>query len=220
MGSVSVHRGDRMLAPLTFTATPGTITLIEGPSGAGKTSLLAALRGAATFDGHASFAGADVRTLSPATWLGWTGQQPGLVAGTVGGNVTLGDGAPDAALTVRALDLACAGSIEPGHELGVQGAGLSGGQAQRVAVARAIYRHLRGWAPVIALDEPSAALDAGTEQRLWGSLQSLAAGGATILLVSHRASARTIATQIISVTPSTVAPISDAPLPGTHGVRA
>ncbi len=81
--------------------------------------------------------------------------------------------------------------------LGVQGAGLSGGQAQRVAVARAFHRYLSGAACVIALDEPSSALDAETETRLWRSVRSLADSGATVLLVSHRTSARDIADQVI-----------------------
>ncbi len=67
----------RDLPPVSFTAEPGTITLIEGPSGAGKSSLLAALRGAADFDGTATFAGHDLRGLSPAAWLAWPGRLRG-----------------------------------------------------------------------------------------------------------------------------------------------
>ncbi len=196
---VRVHRGDRMLPAVDLTAGPGTVTLIEGPSGAGKSSLLAALRGAAGFEGQAVLDGADVRTLTPSTWLAWAGQQPGLVAGTVADNVALGDPQRNAHvdLVARALDLARATALSPQLPLGVQGAGLSGGQAQRVAVARAIYRHLRGVGRVIALDEPSAALDAGTEAELWSSLRSLADAGATVLLVSHRVSARAIADRVV-----------------------
>jgi ATP-binding cassette subfamily C protein CydD len=97
----------------------------------------------------------------------------------------------------RALDLACADALDPALELGVQGAGLSGGQAQRVAVARAFYRHLRGRAAVIALDEPSSALDAETEGRLWRGIRRLADDGATVLLISHRTSARDIADAVV-----------------------
>src|SRR5690606_1889380 len=145
-----------------------------GPSGAGKSSVLAALRGAADHEGTAMFEGADARALAPSTWLAWAGQQPGLIAGTIADNVTLGDPAPNAALVDRALGLAQGAELAPGRRLGVQGAGLSGGQAQRVAVARALYRHLRGFAPVIALDEPSAALDADTEAALWRSVRTVA----------------------------------------------
>jgi ATP-binding cassette subfamily C protein CydD len=199
LAGLRVRRDDRMLPPVDLVAAPGTVTLLEGPSGAGKSSVFAALRGAAAFEGTATYRGTDLRGLAPSDWLAWAGQQPGLIAGTVADNVALGDpaGTPDLALVDRALRLAGAGFAEPGLELGVQGAGLSGGEAQRVAVARAIYRHARGLAPVIALDEPSSALDAATEERLWGSLRALADAGATILLVSHRPSARAIADAVV-----------------------
>ena len=204
LDGVRVTRGERMLPPVDLTAGPGTVTLIEGPSGAGKSSLFAALRGAAMFDGDASWDGADVRALAPSAWLAWAGQRPGLLTGSIADNVTLGDAAPDPAAIRRALDLACAGALDPAQELGVQGAGLSGGQAQRVAVARAFYRHLRGNAPVIALDEPSSALDPETEARLWRGIRLLADEGATVLLVSHRTSARAIADHVVRLESSEV----------------
>ena len=204
LDGVRVRRGERLLPPVHLVAPPGTVTLIEGPSGAGKSSILAALRGAAGFEGTATCAGRDLRTLRPAQWLAWAGQHPGLVSGTVLDNVTLGQASPDdsdavRARATRALDLAGADAIDLDHVLGVQGAGLSGGQAQRVAVARALYRYLAGAASVIALDEPSSALDAETESRLWRSVRSLADSGATVLLVSHRTSARELADEVVAL---------------------
>ena len=75
----------------------------------------------------------------------------------------------------------------------------SGGQAQRVAVARALYRRARLALPVVAFDEPSAALDAETEASLWRALRAEADGGAVVLLISHRDSARAIADQVIDL---------------------
>ncbi len=201
-----VHRGDRTLPPVSFRAAPGTVTLIEGPSGAGKSSLLAALRGAASFDGTITLGGADALARPPATWFAWAGQDAGLIAGSISANVTLGDLTPDTALVARSLERACAADLDSGQELGVQGAGLSGGQAQRVAVARAFYRRERGWGAVVALDEPSAALDERTESALWSSIREVAAGGAVVLLVSHRTSARAIADRVIPLAPSPVHP--------------
>ncbi|KNY05914.1 thiol reductant ABC exporter subunit CydD [Microbacterium sp. GCS4] len=189
----------RDLPPVSFTAEPGTITLIEGPSGAGKSSLLAALRGAVGFEGAATIGGRDVRTLSPADWLAWAGQSPQLSRGTVAANVALGDPAPEADGIRHALDEACADEVDAALELGVQGSGLSGGQAQRVAVARALYRQARRPEAVLALDEPSSALDPDTERRLWTSLRARADAGATVLLVSHRRSARDIADRVVEL---------------------
>lgn len=199
-----VWRGERRLDPVDLDANPATVTLIEGPSGAGKSSLFAALRGAAAFDGTATWRGVDVRSLATPEWLAWAGQQPGLLAGTIRANVSLGDPSPDEVTVRRALDLAGAGRLDPAQELGVQGAGLSGGQAQRVAVARAFYRHLRGQTPVIALDEPSSALDPETEGRLWSGIRRLADEGATVLLISHRESARAIADLVVRLDPAGV----------------
>jgi ATP-binding cassette subfamily C protein CydD len=188
----------RDLSPVSFAASPGTITLIEGPSGSGKSSLIAALRGAARFTGTATFGGADVRALAPADWLAWAGQTPGLIRGTIAENVALGGVAEPSGIR-RALDAACAADLDPDLELGVQGSGLSGGQAQRVAVARALHRHATGPARVLVLDEPSSALDAETESRLWATLRERADAGATILLVSHRRTARGIADQVVTL---------------------
>ncbi|MFS0732094.1 thiol reductant ABC exporter subunit CydD [Microbacterium sp. 1P10UB] len=196
---VRVRRGDHLLPPVSFALAPGSVVLLDGASGSGKSSVLAALRGAADFDGEATFAGTDVRRLRSADWLAWAGQTAGLLSGTIAENVALGEHSPDPALVRRALMLAGAGELDPERALGVQGAGLSGGQAQRVAVARAVHRHLAGRAPVIALDEPSAALDADTEARRWASLRRLADDGAAVLLVSHRPSARTIADRVVSL---------------------
>ena len=193
-----------LLPAVTFTATPGTVTLLEGPSGSGKSSLLAALRGAASFEGGVTVGGIPLAELRPAEWLAWAGQQPGLIADTISHNVALGDpGGADAQpdLVARALHLAQAGELDPARALGVQGAGLSGGQAQRVAVARAFYRRLRGRATVVALDEPSSALDAETEAALWHAVRGMADDGATVLLVSHRRSAREIADQVVTLAP-------------------
>jgi ATP-binding cassette subfamily C protein CydD len=204
LDALRVRRGDRDLAPVTLASRPGTVTLIEGQSGAGKSSVFAALRGAAEFDGTATYAQRNVLDLAPADWLAWAGQQPGLIAGTVRENVTLGDSSPDPGLTRRAIALACADDLDPDAELGVQGCGLSGGQAQRVAVARAFYRHLRGFAAVVALDEPSSALDPDTEARLWRSVREIADAGAAVLLISHRTSSHAIADEIVRIEGSEV----------------
>ncbi|MEF2976541.1 thiol reductant ABC exporter subunit CydD [Subtercola sp. YIM 133946] len=118
--------------------------------------------------------------------IAWAGQRPGLLAATIADNITLGTAAPAPALVERAMRLAAADDLDPATLLGVNGWGLSGGQAQRVAVARAFYRALERHCPVVVLDEPSSALDAATEGRLIAGLRELAAAGTTVVVVSHR----------------------------------
>lgn len=187
----------RDLPPVTLDARSGEIVLIEGPSGAGKSSLLHALLGFAPATGRIEFDGVAATSLPPSAWLGWAGQRAGLAAGTVAENIRLGDDDMPERTVREALALVGLGALDPARMLGVQGAGLSGGQAQRVAVARALARHLRGHAPVLALDEPSAALDADAEAHLWRSLRQVADAGALIVLVSHRESARSIADRVV-----------------------
>jgi ATP-binding cassette subfamily C protein CydD len=177
---------------------PGDFIGVAGPSGAGKSTLLAALAGFLPFEGRILLAGRDV-TVGPREWLAWAGQRPGLLSGTIADNVSLGDASVNPVLLQRALSLAGAAELDPATRLGVAGAGLSGGQAQRVAVARAIYRALAHGCPVIALDEPSAALDESTEAALIDGLRTLAAGGRIVIVVSHRPAVLAAATHILRV---------------------
>lgn len=176
------------IGPISFSISAGNITLLEGASGSGKSSIIAALRGQATHTGAIT---ADGIPVDGPVAMAWANQRPGLIAGTVAENVSLGDDLDDAAVA-QALDAAVATAITPETVLGTQGAGLSGGQAQRVAVARALYRHARHGG-VLVLDEPSSALDAETEAALWRNLRAIADAGAAMLLVSHRTTAREIA---------------------------
>lgn len=190
-----------VFAPMSVTFARGRMTVVSGPSGAGKSSLLAALTGFAPHEGTVTVGGEAVApAVAERPWLAWTGQRPSLVAGTVAGNVALGTAAtPDDALVRRALDLAAAGQIDPATAVGVAGSGLSGGQAQRVAVARAIHRTLDRGCSVLLLDEPSSALDHETERRLLDGLLTVAATGVTVVVVSHRTAVLAAADAIVPV---------------------
>jgi ATP-binding cassette subfamily C protein CydD len=83
--------------------------------------------------------------------------------------------------------------------LGVNGDGLSGGQAQRVAAARAIYRALATECRVLILDEPSSALDADAEAGLLAGLRRLADQGRVVIVVSHRPAVLAAADQLIEL---------------------
>lgn len=187
---LTVTRGGRTVLPgLTARFPRGRVTAVTGPSGAGKSSLLLALLGQVSADGSVGWVGAaDAAQPRPpeATEIAWAGQRPGLVAGTVRENVALGVADPDDALVRRALALAAADGIDPDLVLGVGGQGLSGGQAQRVAVARAVHRALALDCPLVLLDEPSSALDATSEGRLAAGIRTLADQGRAVVVVTHR----------------------------------
>ena len=164
---------------------PGRLTVLAGPSGSGKSTLLAALLGFVPFDGTIEIGGASTaagRRLRTA----WAGQGAALLEGTITSNVALGVPQPDVALVRRALNLAALDQLDPETPVTATGTGLSGGQAERVVAARAIYRGLARWCPVLVFDEPSAALDSRAETELLRGLRSLADEGFTVLIVSHR----------------------------------
>jgi ATP-binding cassette subfamily C protein CydD len=188
---LSVSRGDRLvLAGIHATFPRGRVTAVTGPSGVGKSSLVAAILGQLPAGGAVGWV--DDRDADPTprppvpAEIAWAGQRPGLVAGTVRENVALGVVDPDDALVRRALALAAADGVDPDLVLGVGGQGLSGGQAQRVAVARAMHRALAVDCPLVLLDEPSSALDAATEERLARGIRALADQGRAVVVVTHR----------------------------------
>ncbi|MCW4459666.1 thiol reductant ABC exporter subunit CydD [Microbacterium sp. MPKO10] len=166
----------------------GSVLAITGDSGAGKSTLLRVIAGLTPHTGSVHVGGVDMTAVSPGerSWLSWAPQNPALQAGTVLSNVTLGDPAPDVRQAERALQRAAAGDIKLDRNLGTAGMGLSGGEAQRVGLARCYYRAQRFGAHIIVLDEPTSALDRRTEQIVARGLRELAAGGACVIVVSHR----------------------------------
>jgi len=184
---VSVRRGDAStIAGFSAEFPAGRLSVISGPSGVGKSTLIGALQGFVPFEGAVWLGTERVASDDRREWLAWAGQRPGLFAGTIAGNVALGESVVDDELVLTALRRAGAADLDPALHLGVNGAGLSGGQAQRVAAARAIYRCLARECPVLVLDEPSSALDETAEAALIAGLQELAAQGRIVIVVSHR----------------------------------
>ncbi|REC98589.1 ATP-binding cassette subfamily C protein CydD [Microbacterium sp. AG157] len=207
---VRVHREGHALPTVSLSVWPGEVVLVTGPSGVGKSSLVAALLGWAEHDGEVRVDGVAVPHARAS--VAWAGQRPALVSGSVAENVSLGSTA-DPARIVAALADAGAADVDPATPLGAGGAGLSGGQAQRVAVARALYRARVGGTPVLVLDEPSSALDADTEAHLWTTLRREADAGRGVLLVSHRRSARAIADRVVELASPLLDPRTPSPEP-------
>lgn len=188
LDGVSVSFGERhVLSELTARFEPGRMTVIAGPSGSGKSTLIGAILGLGTSSGTVSYGSTALTAATARELVAWTGQRADLMAGTVAENIALGAGGIDDVLLGEAMRLAAADLIDPSHVLGVGGSGLSGGQSQRVAVARAFYRALDAGSPVLVLDEPSAALDAATEADLIRGIRSFADLDRIVVVVSHRA---------------------------------
>ncbi|MCC5995911.1 MAG: thiol reductant ABC exporter subunit CydD [Oceanicaulis sp.] len=190
--------GREGLAALSFTAEAGQITALWGPSGAGKSTALKLLMGYAPLssgeirlDGRpldAPLAGA----------AGWVGQRARLFHGTIRENITLFDPALPEAAILAAADAAgvaeFAASLPLGLDtpLGEQGAGVSGGQAQRIALARALAADRK----LILMDEPTAHLDGESEQRFIEALKT-AARGRTVIIATHSPAVRAACSRII-----------------------
>ncbi|MFE3763490.1 thiol reductant ABC exporter subunit CydD [Streptomyces sp. NPDC059104] len=203
--------------PVSFAVAPGECVALTGPSGAGKSTLLHVLLGFVTpTGGRVRIGDADLGALSLEQWrerVAWVPQRPHLFAGTIAENVRLArPGACDEAVEAALRD---AGAWEfvsalPGGTrtpLGEGGVGLSAGQRQRLALARAFLADR----PVLLLDEPTAALDGGTEAAVVEAVRRLAVGR-TVLLVVHRPALLAVADRVVRVGEGAPVPSAD-PVP-------
>ncbi|WP_029592379.1 heme ABC transporter permease/ATP-binding protein CydD [Franconibacter pulveris] len=182
--------GKRLAGPLTFSLSAGQRAVLVGQSGAGKSSLLNLLSGFLPYEGSVLVNGTELRELTPESWrrqLSWVGQNPQLPAATIRENVLLSNPqASDAALDA-ALEKAWVKEFLPllpeevDTPLGDQASRLSVGQAQRVAVARALLSPCG----LLLLDEPAASLDAHSERRVMQALDA-ASTRQTTLMVTHQ----------------------------------
>lgn len=183
--------GEKVLENVDFEAHPGEFVAITGASGEGKTTMIRLMLGLIRPDeGRALLLSGDWETeLSASTRraFAYVPQGNTVMAGTIAENLRMvNESASDAEL-LQALELACAldfVSALPGginSPAGEQGKGMSEGQAQRIAVARALLRH----APVLLMDEASSALDEQTERKMLDNIRS-SGWVSTCIIISHR----------------------------------
>ncbi len=196
---------------LNLVVERGEIVALTGPSGCGKSTVLSVVLGLRRPDsGSVLLGGVDLADLNLADWrrrIGWVPQRPHLFARTVAENVRLGR--PDATDGDVAAALETAGLAEVvrrlprGAEtlLGDGGAGLSAGERQRLALARAFVRD----APLLLLDEPTASLDNETEADVLAAIRQLI-DGRTALIVAHRPALAALADRVVEMPAALVAP--------------
>ena len=176
---------------ISLTIPANSITALVGASGSGKSTLARLLLGLAQPEsGQITVNNIDLAQLDQTAWrsqLAWVPQQPFFFSATIRENLLLGR--PDAdeyaiqqALTAAALtDVIKALPEGLATRLGDRGAGLSGGELRRLALARVFLRD----ASLVVLDEPTAGLDADNEQLVLNAVERLAVGR-TMLIISHR----------------------------------
>ena len=185
--NLSFAYGDTpVFSGLTLTAHPGDIIGITGPVACGKSTLGRVFLCEAPYGGSAKFGEREFSSLAPrqiAATVGYLGHDPELSADTIQNNVLCG-GEQDAAPYLAAVALQ--GEVQamengPDTVIGSGGTRLSGGQAQRLALARTLA-HPR---PVLVLDDPFSALDRNTENIVFANLQAYAKDK-VVFLISHR----------------------------------
>lgn len=199
---LTIRRGDRVVIDsLTASWMPGTLLAITGPSGAGKSSLLGAVLGLVEHDGEVELAGSPVHATDRIERMAWSGQRPDLTGGPLDEVVGLGATTVDPARVTASLLWAGAGDVPRDTVLGAAGDGLSGGQAQRVALARVHYRAIDRDCRVVLVDEPTSALDAVSEQRVIEGLRELAREGRLVIVVTHRRAVMAAADEVLAIQP-------------------
>ena len=184
---LSFAYGDKpVFSGLTLTAQPGDIIGITGPVACGKSTLGRVFLCEAPYSGSVRFGGRELSSLTPrqiAATVGYLGHDPELSADTVCNNVLCGEGQNAAPYLAAAALEGEVSAMENGPDtvIGSGGARLSGGQAQRLALARTLA-HPR---PVLVLDDPFSALDRSTEDVVFAHLQDYAKEK-VVFLISHR----------------------------------
>jgi len=186
---IMTHEGIELVGPLNFTLSAGKKVALIGRSGAGKTSLLNVLAGYLPYQGSLKINDTELRDILPSWWqqqLAWVGQNPHLPAQTVRENIVAhGEGDPlrlQQVCELAGVDEFLA-RLPEGLEsaVGEQAAALSVGQAQRIAVARALYKPCR----LLLLDEPDASLDGPAGEHVNRALLA-ASFNQTTLFITHR----------------------------------
>lgn len=181
-------QGKCLTQPLNFEICEKQHIALVGQSGAGKSSLMNMLLGFLPYEGSVTINGVELRELNLSQWrakLAWVGQNPQLIRGSLKENILLGNREVSEQSLEQALSRSKADEfvyrLGLEHQVQDSNAGISGGQAQRIAIARALLRDYE----LLMLDEPTASLDLQSEQQVLEALQHLSQQNTT-LMITHR----------------------------------
>ena len=181
-------QGKCLTQPLNFEICEKQHIALVGQSGAGKSSLMNMLLGFLPYEGSVTINGVELRELNLSQWrakLAWVGQNPQLIRGSLKENILLGNREVSEQSLEQALSRSKADEfvyrLGLEHQVQDSNAGISGGQAQRIAIARALLRDYE----LLMLDEPTASLDLQSEQQVLEALQHLSQQHTT-LMITHR----------------------------------
>ena len=181
-------QGSALTKPLNFQIPANHNVALVGQSGAGKTSLMNVILGFLPYEGSLKINGQELRESNLADWrkhIAWVGQNPLLLQGTIKENLLLGDIQTSDEKIHHALSQAQATEFTDklglDYEIKDGGLGISVGQAQRLAIARALLRK----GSLLLLDEPTASLDAQSENLVLQALNEMSCYQTT-LMITHR----------------------------------
>jgi len=219
------HRAEPVLDDAWLTIEPGETVVLVGPNGGGKSTALALLLGfLAPSGGAVTVGGHDLRTLDLAAWrrrLAYLPEHPALLAATLADNLRLADPLADDRRLAAALAAVGASDLLEGFPLGLQtrlgegGRPTSGGERQRIALARALLRP----ASLYLLDEPTVHLDEDSEDVVVEGLRR-ALEGRSALVVTHRPAVARLADRVVTLRHGRFVASSPAVLAGAHRVPA
>lgn len=207
--------GKQVITDSAFTAKPGEIVALVGPSGEGKTTMIRLILGlVCPQEGRALIRGSDGRevTMNAETrhLFAYVPQGNTILSGTIAENLrTVKEDASDEEI-IQALKIACAWDFVEkmpdtiNARLGERGRGLSEGQAQRIAIARAVLRD----APVLLLDEATSALDVTTERRVLRNIVTQKPNK-TCIVTTHRPSVLNLCQRVYRVVDTKVTELSE-----------